>query len=312
MKIAVFVSGPIRYVDLVEKNLELALEGNEYEIFYHLWKEDLGNKKREGYHADYISLAKNPKTKVFIIQNPYSVEDFANSPVGTKTNSDSSINATMGMFLAVSILCNTLKQLPDFESYTHILRMRTDALFLKRRFIEKLNLKKNEVAVSRSPYLPVDWICDHMFFSSVDDFLSVWSFNNMSEIYKYFIKGNRIPEKTLARMIKERLPKNKLLKQNIFWHKDYEIVYSPPKEYTPKWVRDLVEKRRFKEIFLEFERYYDDSDISKKWENADSNQQKFSVYNNKIITFFYEIIKKHPSVYSFFKKCYRKIKPVKI
>ena len=50
-KIAVFVSGPMRFVDLLNISLNDVLSNIEYDCFYHIWTDDFGNKIRTGYSA---------------------------------------------------------------------------------------------------------------------------------------------------------------------------------------------------------------------------------------------------------------------
>jgi hypothetical protein len=307
-KIAVFISGPARYVDLVRKNLDITLKGLDFDCFYHLWKEDLGNKKREGYNADYISLLKDKKTKVFMMQEPYKVEDFKNS-VGTETNSGSTINASMGMFMTINLLCNTLKRMPDSEEYTHILRLRTDcALFVPLK--KFLSLNNNTVTVSTRPdFLSSKLksrICDHIFFSSRENFLRFWSFENMGEIYKAYNKGNRNPEVMLRYLYKKRLKKYKL-NQNLISPRDYQIIYSPPKDFDPNWTKRLMNKNKIKGIFINFENHYKKREVEEILKDKKYNSLPYCYIDNKIFTKLYKFSEKHPKIKKPLKKLFYKV-----
>ena len=146
-KIAVFVCGPVRYASLVNQRLEHILADVDYDCFFHLWKQDLGNKKRENEETDINCLGRHAKAKVVAYQSPYTIQDFSDY-VGTKTNSNSSINATMGMFYSINALCHFLEQLPDSNHYEYILRIRTDCAILNDKFIDKLSFSKKTLTIS--------------------------------------------------------------------------------------------------------------------------------------------------------------------
>jgi hypothetical protein len=141
-KLAIIICGPYRYLDLVLKRLHSLLDNRiEYDFFIHIWKEDLGNKVRESSLNNLSAIYHDNKTKVFIQQAPYSLDEIS-SAIGSKINTHSPVNAIIGMFYSVSMMCSIIKQLPDFDKYTHIFRIRTDIIILDDNFFSKLNFNK--------------------------------------------------------------------------------------------------------------------------------------------------------------------------
>lgn len=303
MKIAVFMSGPIRYADLVRQNLARSLGSLDYDIFYHVWKEDLGNKIRAGCLDNYGNLPMDIKTKMFIIQDPYS-EEFYKKYVGVKTNSNSTINATMGMFLAVNVLCSAFKKIPDSKEYTHILRIRTDCSLLSKDFYKLLDNEENVINICENPNSSKFSLGDHLFFAPRKLFLDMWSFNNMEEIYEYYKKSNRQPERTVRYMYDKRINKEITLKKNILRYKDYQIIYSPAKEDDPEWVKEIITSGNYKEIFLNPEKYNINNEAF--IDRVYTKQTNITIYDNKILMFMYLIIKKFPRIHQLTKNIYRR------
>jgi len=248
-KIAIFISGPIRYVSLVSKRLDVVFKGQDYDCFYHLWKDDLGNKVRDCEVADYRELEDNPRTKVFVLQEPYSEQDFADS-IGTETASRSSINATMGMFFSVNLLCHYLKQLPDCHKYKYILRLRTDCAIINDNFVDLLDTSSKTLNFSKNYYITNSEICDHVCFGDVESFFRLWHFDNMSAIYNAYTKGKRNPERTLHNRFKTEMADVRFV-ETISRFEDYHIVYFPPQKHDPATINDVLEQKGIGAFFEE-------------------------------------------------------------
>ena len=251
-KIAIFISGPIRFVDLVRKNLEQRFEGVAHDFFYHLWMQDLGNKVRVGYQSDPVALLGLPTTKSVIFHQPYSASFFEKT-IGTQVNTHSSVNAVVGMYLALTQLCNAFSALPDRSEYTHILRIRTDCAVTENEFLARLDFSPNTVTLSFDSGLPTDgWVSDHLLFAPADLFLLIYQQSEIEDIYRAFEAAQRNPEKMLKHLLDVRLPKGTRLNPSIRRYLHYQIVYSPVRPKDQAWVRALVESGKVTEVFIEF------------------------------------------------------------
>lgn len=258
MKIAVFVAGPFRYSDLVLDSLNYVLGELNYEVFFHIWKKDLGNKKRKGTSENYEVIINNPKTKAYLTSSPYTEEEYANT-VGIKTNSNSTINATMGMFISMNILSNYLELLPDRDDFTHIFRIRTDCLIYKC-LQKKIKLLSDEIIVSHQYEIPKEWVSDHIMIAPKNKFYKFWKFKSAREIYAEYIKGKRNPEKTLSRLSNiNRLKVKNIIKNGI----DYHIVYNPPKSVDPEPIKKIIKKNDLDFLFKNI--YYLHKNIDKSF-----------------------------------------------
>ena len=261
-KIAVFTSGPPRYVNLVTERLNRVLSDVDWDVFIHLWKIDTGNKIRANSIFDYTKLVDNPKVKVIMVQNPYD-DTVYKKRIGTKINTHSPTFAIMGMFLGVNFLSNFLELLPDYNSYTHILRLRTDCAILNDNFLNLLDFDKKVVTVSECYHIPSVWISDQIMFSTVENFYYLWKFKDMNDIYDAFKKGLRNPEKTLEWRFTRDKSKKLRLNPSIIQYKDFQNVYSPPKAGEPEWVNKLIEAKKFRQLFLEPQKYYNSEQVEK-------------------------------------------------
>ena len=281
-KIAVFMSGPSRYVDLVHRNLEQRLSGVAVDYFYHLWTEDLGNKIRGGYSADLSYILAHPSTKVMVHHKPYSL-DFYRGRFGVHVNTHSTANAIIGMFLGISQLCAIFSQLPDRGEYSHILRIRTDCVILNSGFWELLQSHADSVLVSSdSATPPKGWVCDHMMFAPASLFLNVYRFNAIDEVYDAIERGQRNPEKTLFEMLKERVSASHQVVGSLTRYVDYQIVYSPPRKTDSAWMRALIDAGRMRELFLETDTFRRlDEDLACVMDQSENWRPTGDPYGNK-------------------------------
>jgi hypothetical protein len=233
-RIAVFICGPVRYVGHVTKRLERVLAGYEYDCFYHLWKADLGNKVRGQEETDISAVESSARTKIIIRQEPYTIEDFRDT-IGTKTGSNSSINASMGMFFSVNVLCHCLSLLPDCQKYRYVLRLRTDCVLINDHFAELLDPAADVLTVSKSCFIPENQLCDHIAFGAQDTFFRMWRFDGMQDIYAAYNAGGRNPEKALAAHL-AKCGTGIRLNASIQRFQDYHIIYYPPRDVEPGWI----------------------------------------------------------------------------
>jgi len=276
-KIAVFICGPVRYLTLVNERLETILKDYEYDCFFHLWKSDLGNKVHKVWESDYRELFDHPRAKVVIMQSPYSEDDFRDS-IGIKTSSGSTINATMGMFFSVNLLCHYLKQLPDFEQYKYILRLRTDCAIINDNFVSLLDFSPEVLTVNVHTHIRKNWISDHVCFGSVEQFFKLWLYEGMQEIYEAYEVGDRFPELTLVHRYRTRL-KDVTLNPSIILFRDYHSVCLPPRGHEPKCIVDALNNAGLKKFFENPAEYVDlaevdefNSDWNLRWEETDARE----------------------------------------
>ena len=277
-KIAVFICGPVRYVTLVNERLETVLKDCEYDCFFHLWKADLSNKVHKVWESDYRELFDHPRAKVVIMQSPYSEDDFRDS-VGIKTNSGSTINATMGMFFSVNLLCHYLKQLPDFEDYKYILRLRTDCAIINDDFVSLLDFSPDVLTVNVHTYIRKNWISDHICFGSVEQFFKLWLYEGMQEIYEAYEAGDRFPELTLVHRYRKHL-KDVTLNPSIMLFRDYHAVCLPPRGNEPKCIIDALNNAGVKNFFKSPAKYVDLAEVDKlnndwnlRWEETGARER---------------------------------------
>jgi hypothetical protein len=254
-RFAIFLSGPLRYTDLVQKRLAHLLKEKKPEFFVHVWKSDRGNKVRDGYESDWYELSKRSDTKISVLHEPYDVPFYA-SRIGTKVNTHSSVNSIIGMFLGLSQLCQLFRSLPDRDQYSHILRVRTDCAFTGVDFADLLRKNEDSVVISSDAGIPTDgWACDHFLCAPAETFLKIYTFQDIHDIYRAFECGQRNPEKTLWYLLNTRLTPTTRIVPAVQRYHDYQIVYSPPRPTDPEWLQKLVHDGRFEEIFLEPETY---------------------------------------------------------
>jgi len=247
-KIAIFMSGPIRYAPFVAAQLPRAIHNHDFEVFYHLWTKDTGNKVRRAEQASMSDLLACPHTKVVIAQTPYNRDVYADT-VGTQTNSNSVIEATMGMFCGVNQLCHYLNQLPDSLDFSHVLRLRTDCLIISDDFGRKLDPSSNVLTFSDNPHIPEPWVSDHICFAEQEKFFAIWKFDEMSDVFRAYIRGNRNPESTLAERAKVVLHDECVLSRSLKRYVDYHIVYSPPLANDPDWLKNGMQDVGVRELF---------------------------------------------------------------
>ena len=277
-KIAIFISGPIRYVSLVSKRLDVVFNGQDYDCFYHLWKDDLGNKVRDCEVADYRELEDNPRTKVFVLQEPYSEHDFADS-IGTETGSRSSINATMGMFFSVNLLCHYLKQLPDFHKYKYILRLRTDCAITNDNFMDLLDTSGKTLNFPKNYHITNSEICDHICFGDVESFFRLWHFDGMSAIYNAYTKGKRNPERTLRNRFKTEMADVRFI-ETISRYEDYHIIYSPPQKQDPATINNVLNQNGISAFFEEAYKLVDLDEVKRFVEHYNLKENNRVVLEN--------------------------------
>lgn len=259
-RIAILVAGPFRYAHLVLPNLERFLPGLEFDVFFHIWKSDLGNKVRVDEEWSIDELQGHPRAKAVTIASPYP-ESFYGPTIGTKTNSNSSINATMGMFFSMSSLCSYVSQLPDSEEYTHMMRLRTDCPIISRDFVRKIDFHPDVITVSLNPSIPEGWISDHITFAARHNFLGLWYHRDIQSIFQSYRAGERNPEQMLSYLSRHRL-RGVTIREALLRDDDYTIVYNPPLEQDLDWIKRAVAQRGPRALFEDPESCRDECEIA--------------------------------------------------
>ncbi|EGQ9283923.1 hypothetical protein F7U74_21305 [Vibrio vulnificus] len=274
-KLAIILTGPYRYADNVIRSLErIVSEEIDYDFFVHIWEEDLGNKVRDGVNLDRELLLENKNVKSVTFGKAYSEVEIS-SKWGSKTGCHSTINAMFGMFTAINSQIALIKILPDYDSYTHVLRIRTDcALFIKE--INREMLTQN-IIVSKNYSIPDSWVSDHLMLTTLPIFDRIWGFKNIEEFVCRFDKSGRNPEKMLADRIREIGYWERLLP---IWFRgeSYHIVYNPPKNDDPKVISELINRQGIDSVF----KYVPDNEylknvslLNNSWKELNNNYDRF-------------------------------------
>jgi len=270
-RIAIFICGPVRYAVYVCRMIDRIFQGYSYDCFYHLWKKDLGNKVRTSEVYDLKEIENNPRTKVLICQEPYCVDDFAEY-IGPQSGSKSSVNATMGMFFSVNLLCHYLEQLPDFSKYRYILRLRTDCVIIHPDFPSLLDGAENTLTVGKNYYITDETLCDHICFGRLNSFFSLWRFKSMNEIYKYYLKANRYPELMLGQRLRENPDIH--INDKLIRFCDYHIIYFPPSENDPAAIANFLNTHGVEALYGNGRQMLDFEQIKSFVENLKLKRQK--------------------------------------
>ncbi len=249
-RIAIFVSGPVRYAGLVQTRLSALLAERNPAFFFHLWKSDLGNKQRQGFESDWRELPPRAETKVCLFHDPYD-EDFYAKRIGKEVNTHSTVNAVMGMFLGLAQLCAVFRALPDRATFSHVLRVRSDCAFTSDDLASVLARDAEAVLLARDVGLPKEgWVSDHVLYAPAETFLKIFSIERVEELYEAFDRGQRNPEKTLKHLLDTRLPAETRVLEVIERYRHYHLVYAPPRPTDVPWTRELIEQGRFEDLFL--------------------------------------------------------------
>jgi hypothetical protein len=258
-KTAVFISGPPRYVTYLVDQLDEVLAEVDCDYFFHMWKDDLGNKVRNEQCEGWQELWRHPRTKVFLLQAPYAEGDFerrswrASGRVAACGMPASSINATVGMFSSVHTLCNALESLPDFEDYTHVMRLRTDTLILADDFASKLSPDPTVITAAASNRIAPGRLCDHFMFAPVDLFFACWK-HDAETVYRVYESVNYSPEQTLAQLQK-RYASSATLQHAIKRFEDYHIVYNPTRSDDPAWINRIIETCGVQDLYENLDKH---------------------------------------------------------
>ncbi|MEY0747203.1 hypothetical protein AB7278_25640, partial [Escherichia coli] len=231
-------------------------------------------------------ITQNPYVKSVTYARAYTEEQIA-SKWGHHTGCHSTINAMFGMFTAINTQISIIKVLPDYNTYSHVLRIRTDcALFIKKISKSQLN---DKILVAKNYSIPNSWISDHLMLTSIDKFNAIWGYSNINEFAKDFDSAGRNPEKMLADRIK-KLNYSKLLSEAWVRGEDYHIVYNPAKEDDPCHIKYVLNKYGIEALF-EYTLSKEDIEnvriINKHWHNSnkyyDTFYSKLKRYIKKMI-----------------------------
>ncbi len=239
-KIAIILSGPWRYVDKVIDNIDSLIGKDiDYDFFIHLWKEDLGNKKRIEDKYNYERVIFNNHVKNISWEKPNTKEEVSEI-YGEWTGCHSTINAMTGMFSSINTTLNVIESIFDRSDYTHVLRIRTDVIFFGK--ILSKDMLNECIYVSENPLLPKGWISDHIMLAPIEKFKNIWRFSEFDSFIKDFDESERNPEKYLERKIQSL--KYDVCINNEHWvrYLDYHIIYNPAKDNDPEFIKNIMMK----------------------------------------------------------------------
>ncbi|WP_163130239.1 hypothetical protein [Agarivorans sp. Alg241-V36] len=232
-RIAIFITGPLRYIDKVIKSLEKYREALNFDIFVHVWKEDNSNKKRVD-EADLNRIFElSQKIHTLIVDTPPSNEYIAQQ-YGDWTDTHSTAGAMFSMFSAINKLIQSLESDPCGNKYTHILRIRTDVAILNKDFFSGIDWESNKIYTSDNKVIQPAWISDHLMLAKAKEFKKIWKFDNFQNFERAFSNKARNPEFFLKFRIK-----HKDLVKHWIRYLDYHVVYNPPKKADPLLLNNL-------------------------------------------------------------------------
>lgn len=238
MRLAVLMSGPRRYAPLVLDRLREKLPMG-YTVLVHLWEAEDGAKARDNFTFDVDGLRDRPEVAYLVEQPGYQRSDFPE--ILGESNSGSPPHNTMGMFLAIMHLCGVLR--PQGESFTHVLRIRTDCLIHDWALS---SVPEGVNWVADNPALPREWICDHLWLGPIQDFLEVWDFGTRNQLIADYLRARRNPERLLARRARRA---GVMIERKFARWVHYSIVYARIVESDPKCLREVVKNRAPESIF---------------------------------------------------------------
>ena len=115
-KLAILISGPYRYLRFMLGRMRLESHNLNYDfdVFIHVWSQDLGVKKRE--EVDELNSDKIrrefPFVKVMIVEKPFLDHDFAYLNPNQFEAGQSNPASVMGMFIGLSRLINCIENSP--------------------------------------------------------------------------------------------------------------------------------------------------------------------------------------------------------
>jgi hypothetical protein len=214
--------------------------GYDFEVFIHLWKDDLGNKNRGGV-LDEELIRRSDSVSSLIIEEPITVEK-ANADVALfapeydmrSVVGHSTLNAMIGMFHAINILYREFNSLERSSEFSHILRLRTDISFNTSFLPEYLN---DDVLISDNPLIDESIVSDHTMLLPTKSFEAIWCYDN----YASFIKEYSLSDFNPELFITNRFTGSKL---NIVkrWKRyvDYHVVYDPIRKHEPRLIESLA------------------------------------------------------------------------
>lgn len=287
IKIAVLIAGPPRYVnsltDSIKNNIKIS-DGFELDFFYFIYKKDLSSKRRKFEEKNHNKIINSNNTRMFIFERPFD-ETFVKKYASNLNESGHSlINATFGMFYSLFQLVGCFNLLIDKKDYTHILKLRTDTLIIKKNFLKGINFKSDCLYTAQNPHITKKQISDHIFFAKTDIFLSLFLIKNINQFIKEY-KRNSLPENYLFNLLK----KKKILFNPFFKrYTEYYIIANPTNpvmEGDPKFIHKyLNSKKMIRKLFLNPLKYLDLYKLQRLRNKIIKNKIKFNI--KKILKFF--------------------------
>ncbi|TEW55753.1 hypothetical protein E2R68_05100 [Psychromonas sp. RZ22] len=243
MKIAVFLSGPIRYADKVINKIESLNTKYDFDFFVHIWAEDKTSKARDG-ASKVMDLIDNPtKIKALIIEEAIDMEEIVKK-YGAWTDTHSHVSSMFGMFCAINKLINVLSTDVNYDTYTHILRLRTDVALFGDDFFDGIDFNSNKVYVAKNYIINDTWVSDHIMLAKNKTFKKIWGYKNFKAFEKNFSYYARNPEFFLKHKVNKKQLVNKWLR-----YENYQIVYNPIKESDPDTFNKLQKSEGVDAIF---------------------------------------------------------------
>jgi hypothetical protein len=209
----------------------------------HIWAEDKTSKARDG-ATKVMDLIDNPtKIKTLIIEEAIDMEEVVKK-YGAWADTHSHVSSMFGMFCAINKLINVLSADINCDTYTHILRLRTDIALFGDDFFDGIDFNSNKVYVAKNYIINDTWVSDHIMLAKTKIFKKIWGYKNFKAFEKDFSYYARNPEFFLKHKVKKKDIVNKWLR-----YENYQVVYSPIKEGDPDTLNKLQESEGVDAIF---------------------------------------------------------------
>lgn len=229
----------------------------DFDMFVHVWSQDLGAKKRvEEDKLDSERIrGEFPFIKALIVEKPFRDEDFTYFNLDQFEVGQSNPAAIMGMFIGLSRLRSCVENSP--LKYTHVLRLRTDMVIFDDNFFRNLKnyFSSGKIHTSRNYLIPYSWVSDHIILAPTKYFFNLWPDVN-NKFYENYKRNGLNPERFLAFQAKSFKSK---LKPTFMRYSDYHILYSQQNKNDPSWV-NKIKKENIENVFLEPKNYLTKAD----------------------------------------------------
>ena len=224
-------------------SIDNELSDVDYAFFIHIWKIDIGNKKRNVENTDEeIALLKAKPSVVYFEEEAPLNKDEIIAKYGEWTGCPSPVYAIAGMFYAINKLLNNV----DSTEFSHVLRVRTDNVFLDNRVVPPFNLI-TWCTLQVTLFLTALSFATISCFVTYRVFMKIWGFQNFDDFFNLFNEANRDPELYVAHQIKRHR-----LTEHRFWKRILQLspLFTVPQKPNDPKILNSITTSSLKSNFL--------------------------------------------------------------